>query len=134
MILHQDTYVILTHLPEHNIVITKWLSASCDLTEKLYKSIMLTNAEKIVASKAKKGLLDIVDFDYTISPALQEWTNEVIFPKYIQAGFVKGACVMSKDIFAQFSFEQTMEEKTGQIFTMKYFDDFETAKDWLIIA
>ena len=73
------------------------------------------------------------NFEFTISPEIQKWIDEKIFPRYIKAGVKKFAYIMSSDMVAQLSIEQTMEEQqASQGFQTNYFDNEADARKWLL--
>ena len=80
----------------------------------------------------KRMLVNSSDFMFTIDPELQQWTDTTIFTRYIQAGVKKIGFVVSKDLFASVSVEQTMDEIEAQAFQTAYFDNETEAKEWLI--
>lgn len=79
---------------------------------------------------AKNLLADTSKFNFPVSVELQEWTNNVVFPRLIGAGAVKFAIVESKEMLAQLSIEQTMEESEAK-FQTRYFSSREEALKWL---
>jgi hypothetical protein len=50
----------------------------------------------------------------------------------VQAGLRKYAIIVSQEMVAQLSIEQTMEESQASNFQVRYFDDSEEAMRWLI--
>ncbi|HAI77152.1 MAG TPA: hypothetical protein DCM08_12985, partial [Microscillaceae bacterium] len=63
---------------------------------------------------------------------LQSWVDQEIFPQFVQAGLRKYAIIVSQEMVAQLSIEQTMEESQASNFQVRYFDDSEEAMRWLI--
>ncbi len=74
---------------------------------------------------------DTTLFSYPIAPDVQTWVNEEIFPRFIKAGLKKYAIIVSKEMIAQLSIEQTMEENNASSFQVKYFDNATKAQAWL---
>jgi len=72
------------------------------------------------------------EFNFTITPTMQEWIDQTIFPRYVKAGVKKFAYIFSSDTIAQLSIEQAMEEEIGsQAFKTMYFSHADEAKKWL---
>lgn len=103
--------------------------------EKYSNKVYQREAEKLaeLTEKYKPSclLLNNKEFTFSITPAIQEWVNNNIFPRLIKAGIKRGAFVVSEDLFAQVSIEQTMEEDTGKKLKTKFFDTEEEALKWL---
>jgi hypothetical protein len=68
---------------------------------------------------------------YTIAPEVQEWVADEIAPRAIQAGQNKIATILSQNIFSQVSTQQMMEEGDIPLIQQQYFEDVETASQWL---
>ncbi len=96
-----------------------------------YQTEMLAQVETAVKYKVHGYIVDSSRFYFTISPKIQEWTVALL-PKLAQAGTRKVAFLVTPDIFAQVSIEQTMdEEETQAVLQSRYFDDRAEAKAWL---
>jgi len=102
-----------------------------DMTDELYQQEALFLADMVEKYKPYGILMDHRKFSYPIIPSLQEWLNKNIFPRLLASGFYKGAFLISTDFFTQVSVEQTLSEKEGQKFSIRYFDDETTARQWL---
>ncbi|GAB4199336.1 MAG: hypothetical protein OHK0057_31240 [Thermoflexibacter sp.] len=72
------------------------------------------------------------DMQFTITPELQEWADRVILGPSLVIGLHKIAYIVSKDLFAQVSIEQAMEESEGRKFIIHYFEDIAKAKAWIL--
>ncbi len=87
----------------------------------------------IVEKYQPKGILaDTRDFNFTIAPYIQDWTNENILTLYAKVGVKKHAVLVSKNMFTSVSVEQTMEEEKSGAFQNEYFEDEDIAKKWLL--
>lgn len=117
-----------------NLIIETFKKGTEDYTPKTYKEDFLALADAVKKS-GKIGiegiLVDMRNFLYTISPALQEWHNKEVFPVVVSVGLTKMGVLVSPDIFAQVSTEQTLEENENKGFSTKYFDSENEAYEWL---
>ena len=82
--------------------------------------------------KPIRVLGDMVDFNFTITPQIQEWLNENLFPVYQEIGFKKIAILLSKGFFQSLSIQQAMQEENANSFQTSYFDDAVKAQEWLL--
>ncbi|MCS6968960.1 MAG: hypothetical protein RMJ44_11420 [Cytophagales bacterium] len=79
----------------------------------------------------KAILADTRDFGFTITPDIQDFINKNILLTYESIGVTKHAILTSKDLFAQISIEQTMEENLKPCYQNRYFADEQEAFAWL---
>ena len=80
----------------------------------------------------EKQLVDYSEYNFSITPELQQYTNENLLKPAYEAGIRKVAFLIAHDLFAQMSVEQIMSQDTGKMFEIRYFDNFEKAKKWLL--
>lgn len=86
------------------------------------------NAEKM---KVRGLLASTLNFQFVISPQVQEWTDKNIFPQYLASGIRKIAYIVPTDFFVNVSIEQLMDEEKGKEFQVVFFDTREKAIEWL---
>ena len=108
-----------------------WFPISYELTDSDYKSEMETYTETVEKYKPQAALIDCLNFAYAIPPAIQEWTNEVLFPRILSAGVRKVAILLPAEIITQLSLEQVMGEALGLKFQTNYFSNYEQALKWI---
>ncbi len=134
--LYSDKYLGAFYDQDLNLIEHYWKKDSEYITEAEYQTIHTNVVATILDNgwKGKKALLDNRDFLFTISPELQTWQAENIFPKAIANGLEKVAIIMSEELFSQMSIEQTIEEHEEIETITCYFDSISKAKEWLGIA
>lgn len=130
MELFKNDYVSIRLDQENSYIIEEFLSKTEEMNDDEFKKVMKTFVSFVEQYKPKGEIINSVNMGYVIVPEMQEWMNETIFPKVLNI-FKKAAFVVSKDIFAQTSVEQTMDEDTGQGFETRYFDDEDKAIKWI---
>jgi hypothetical protein len=79
----------------------------------------------------KGVLMDNRELVFTLSPEIQRWINEEIFPSFIRKGLRYGAFAVSKDIFTNISVQQALAEDEAKPFVITYYDNTEDARKWL---
>ncbi len=131
MRVYSSQYLHIEFFPEQELIEMTWLPATKGMTEEEYKEQGFAFLEQMTALQPKKIISDSSELYFTITPDLQDWTNQTILPIGIAGGLNKIAHVVSKDIFAQVSVEQLMEEVAQTDFSARYFGDKESAKEWL---
>lgn len=120
----------LYHDEDESCIYQYW-SMNSNQTEEEYKTEMLNLIQAIEGVKHQRTLVDSSSSSFVISPMLQEWTATTIFPKSIALGLKRVAFIVPDEIFALVSIEQTMQEGSGQHFMTKYFNNNDTAIEWL---
>ncbi len=132
MKLYSSNFVEISLSDNNLIIINEWFKTTENMLDEEYEADMLKFAELALLHKPKYHLIKSVDFLYTITIEMQEWTNNTIFPQLIKAGIKKIAFLVSSEIIAQISIEQTLEESNASAFAFKYFDVETDAINWLL--
>jgi len=103
-----------------------------DWTEEEFQEELETQAKLAETYHPKYFLFHSQEFNFTITPTMQEWIDQTIFPRYVKAGVRKFAYIFSSDMISQLSIEQVMEEEVGsQSFKTMYFSNPDEARKWL---
>ncbi|WP_045114620.1 hypothetical protein [Microscilla marina] len=115
-----------------------WQEESSDMTDDDYKELMGGVIQRMLDNNylplLRYQLLDNRSNLFTMSPELQEWQNEHVGKKVVEAigDYPKTAFIQSEDFITQLSFEQTMEETDETSGLVRYFDNVIDAKSWLL--
>jgi hypothetical protein len=109
-----------------------WFKESANMSEEDFRSEVEVIAQIAEQYRIEKFHDDTTNFGFVILPRLQEWVNEKIFPRFVQSGLRKYAIIISEEMIAQLSIEQTMEEDNADSFQVKYFNNSEKAVNWLL--
>lgn len=132
MILYQSSYLSLEFVEESQLLKVIWSAKTADMQDAEFRQEMLVYAETVVRQQPANMLVDTRHFLLIVLPDTQQWVNEHIHPRSQAAGIKHIAYLMSKDLFAQTSIEQTMEEGDAhKMFDTRYFDDEAKALEWL---
>jgi tagatose-1,6-bisphosphate aldolase non-catalytic subunit AgaZ/GatZ len=85
-------YSMAYHKPEH-LVRLKWLAGSAGMTDEDFKETLEAFADTAIQHKAKRLLIDVLEFKHRPAPEVMAWRDEVVVPKYNRAGVKKIAWV-----------------------------------------
>lgn len=132
MIIHVSKYFTLANNSEKNLVELKWLPESLKMNDEEYRQCGIAFKSAIGHYSPVAILSDNRDFQFSITPDLQEWTNQEIFPVLLGKGVRRFALLVSPNLFSQISVEQLMEENVALNFTKRYFERREEALIWLL--
>lgn len=128
---YNSEYLTINYNKSLSLIEFRWKPQSAELSDDIIKSEFLKEVELCEKYNPKNLLINTKDFQYVITPELQEWTDNSIFPKYIEAGVKQIAIVVGEDIFANVSVEQTMDEENASTIQSEYFTSEEDAIEWL---
>lgn len=133
MEVYKSRFLILNYFENENYIEMMWLSDTESMTRDEYKEEFRSYVKSIEKYQPKGVLSDILSAKFTIDPELQEWTNQNVFAFSLSIGLDKAALIVNQKSFIErISLEQTMEEQEGEKFKMRYFEDREKAKQWLV--
>jgi hypothetical protein len=77
------------------------------------------------------SLTDITTYDGSFD-GINEWLVTNLMPRVLAMGFKAGATVLPKDFFAQLALEEYQEMAKSLPYQQGYFDNLDTARDWLL--
>jgi len=116
---------------ENRGIYAYWALESEKIDENFFKQVNLLYVDYVKNHGATKLLIDAQNFRYPIAPELQEWVGTQIISVLLEAGLNKIAMVVSKEMIAQLSIEQTMEENKAVESFLMYFGSPEEAEKWI---
>ncbi len=96
-----------------------------------YKYIIDHWLNTVKKYKPQKQLVDYSELLVPISPEHQKYAQENLIIPAVKISIKKTAFIISRDLFAQMSVEETMARKAGDL-EFRYFSDFNKAKEWLL--
>ncbi len=131
----KNNYCKITYLKAEDFFYVKWYENSCwHLDESQYQKYFELYVEQVEKYKVKNALHDMREATFTISPELQVWTYENMFPRLVAAGLKRLAMLVSHDLIVSISVEQVMEDgdKSNNLFETCYFEDKTEAMQWIL--
>jgi hypothetical protein len=133
-LLHNSIYFSIEWNEEKSLFHYIFNASTAQMTKEQYIDELKTFITLVKSYRPKKVFGDMSNFMFTISPDVQEWVNENLFPVYASIGFKKIAIMLSSDLFAHISIQQTMDEDSTSSFETRYFDNQAEAYQWLDLA
>jgi hypothetical protein len=127
-----EKYYSLKYDEKEDIVELIWHEASEEIDDDIFFNIQRAYNKMLVGNKAKKTMIDLRGLLFAIRPSLQEEVSAELYPKAIAAGLCRVAIINSPELITQLSAEQLMEEDESGTFITHYFDNEDSARDWLI--
>lgn len=132
MEVYKSNYLHLFFLAETELIQWFWLPATKNMIAQEYKQEILNYRDIVVEYRPKKLLANLQAMQFIISPELQEWTNQTVFPQLLAVGLSKVAILLSKEMITDLATEQLMDESEGIKFYTRYFDNEAEAKAWIL--
>jgi hypothetical protein len=129
---YHSEYVTYDFDEQNSMLIESWSSKT--LNNEIFKEEQLHKKELLEKYRPIHILDDISQTDFSISPELQEWTEQLFLPTFMEIGVTKYAIVLPSGLFAQVSMEQAVDEIKEQHdeIEFKYFDSEPEAEKWLV--
>ncbi len=126
-------FLEISFFEEHKILQIKWFSISEQMTDEDFKNQILHEKNAVKTYKPKTIFADATNFAFPISPILQEWHNDFLFPTFIEERLKKIGILVSNDIVVQMSVEQLINDDKNITFITQYFNDKNKAFEWLLV-
>ncbi len=128
----RNKYCALSYTEKSQTLDQIWSAETENMTLEDYKNVQLNTVKLFEYNCAKRIYVYLKDFRWAITPDVQIWTNDNIIKPLVKAGILKISYIVPKDLIAQLSMEQTLEEDTEQKFPYKYFTTENEARNWLL--
>ncbi|WP_027000431.1 STAS/SEC14 domain-containing protein [Eisenibacter elegans] len=131
MIVFENSFIFLDYDEEQSLVMFVYKpETTAHMTDEQFQENMRQYADIVEQNKPTRLIVDNRELRYTIIPEMQDWVSQEIAPR--TTALKKLAFIVSKDLFAQVSMEQMMEEKAvSEVYNVRYFDSFDEAKIWV---
>jgi len=129
---YESAFMHLAYDPTTELLVATWRPASYVMQDEDYKEEMTKHLSINAQFLPKRIIANMQEFFFTVDSSLQLWTNEHYFLPSLALGVSFAAIIVSKELIAQLSIEQTMSESEGSRFISQYFDDLENAKKWIL--
>jgi len=127
-------YVLEVNIANSMLVYTSFPESE-NMEEEDLKDGFLKTTEMIEKYKPQFFLSDSRQQNSAISPEIQVWIAQNIYPRWYKAGLKKLAIVIPQELIANLSIEQVVDEieivKEANAYEIRYFESDTTAKEWL---
>jgi len=127
-----DNYQRLSYDKELSMLEILWTELSVEMTAELLQEAMLLQLEIFKRFKPKRCLINCKTFFFKIPPKLQTWITNHFYSVEYEYGLEKMAFLISEDLIAQVSIEQTLADEPVPKFPVQYFDNEEDALIWFM--
>ncbi|WP_026999773.1 hypothetical protein [Eisenibacter elegans] len=115
MITYADTdYMRIEFDKSLNAMIYRWKSGNHGMSDEEYKTEMRRCIECIKTYRPLTVIAYMVDSNFSIHPALQDWLNKEIIASLFPNGCRYAILVESADFIARLSLEQVFADKTEE--------------------
>lgn len=130
-ILHESKFAHY-YFDKENKLLYRIFKDTSRMKKEDYKMESQTELKICLENQVEALVLGTTNFDFPISPDLQEWTNKEIFSKH---QLLKTCAVLtSQDLIGKLSLNQVFDkrEATNISFLIKFFDSIQEATSWAI--
>jgi hypothetical protein len=115
-----------------NMLEIHWKDSTEELEDEDFKAFLLQFTQDLLKFQTSGFFVNATKKMFIMRNEMQEWHDEVIVPKYIDAGIRKIAFHVGNNSTVDISLELTFDEKNSQKLQTRFFDDAENAKEWLV--
>ncbi len=129
-LIHQTSYAKYYYDPRQSLLIQEWDNSNGTMTDDDYKHDMNNYLKFVREYDIKRALINLLKFNYTIVPEIQQWVDEQITKPAVE--IVRSiAFVLPQDLFVQVSVKQVMREKNANYEHIEFFNNQDEAIAWL---
>lgn len=130
----EEKYIKIEYDTKNKLTLHSWKSDTIEMNDNEYRTTADKQTVSIEENRSDKLLIDMTEFDFTLSPQTQRWVDKKCFPRVSRAGIKYIAFVICPNLFSQISVEQLMEAKNVKTadFEIQYFDERKEAMKWLL--
>lgn len=108
-----------------------WHETTRNMKDEELKETMIELVKLFKTYRPTKYFCNLQNFYYTVVPEIQEWIDINVGKIAVEVGLKYKANVISKDIFAAVSVQQTMEEPNTKVIDNQYFEEESDAWKWI---
>lgn len=133
MIINATKYSIILYNHEQSFIERYWKPTSNDLNEEQYNALNAKFFDFASCYKPKRLLIDKRNCLYRENEGIHNDLLSNVIETFVSYGTKRIALLVSNDIYLKLSIGQVIDEYNGKRFVRQYFDDLDTAKEWLLI-
>ncbi len=132
MKLYETEFITISFEEKKSVITFSWTPATGSerFFDDEFTRELRAECENVEKTQAKFIIIDAREFMYPISPEIQTWIENEVYPLWASAGTKKIAVLLPKDLVAQLSVEQAIEENKEEAMISAFFDDTEPAYRW----
>ena len=116
--LYQSKFVEILFDEKNSVIVDKFLSSTYSMIEHQFKEEMHIFVEMCQKHQPQRELVHLLDMQFIITPEVQDWMNEEIFPTY-EKMIKRMAFLMPTEYITSLSVDQTMQEEVGRKFIQR---------------
>lgn len=131
-ILYKSNYYQISYDQTYQLIHYYHPSETFNMTPIEYLQELQATIKYSKLYQPKLGLGDLRDFQFIITPDLQEWINEHIYPIIQSISLQKHAVLLPPQFVVQLSVKQAVEISPNKSFETQYFSDESEARKWLL--
>jgi len=133
-ILYKSDFYQISYDEKHQLMHYYHPAATFDMTPAQYQEELQAIIKYSLEYKPKLGLGDLRDFQFIITPDMQEWMDEQLQPVNQAINFQKHAVLLPSEFIVQLSVKQAVEINLDTNAKTRYFTDEQEAREWLFAS
>jgi len=132
--LYQSNFYQISYDEKHQLIHYYHPATTFDMTPGQYQQELQTVIKYWLEYKPKLGLGDLRDFQFIITPDMQEWMDNQFQPVIEAINLQKHAVLLPPEFVVQLAVKQAVEINPGTHVETCYFTDEQEAKQWLLTS
>ncbi|MGI9543725.1 MAG: STAS/SEC14 domain-containing protein [Cyclobacteriaceae bacterium] len=129
MVVYKHSLYSFELIENESILLFNWTGATAQMTEEDYQEALHNYAGFELEFKTPSLLVDVRNFQYTMTPELSTWRDEHISPRYRKAEIKKFGYIVPQGVLEKM---KGGTQKVERGFEEEYFEDRQKAIDWLL--
>jgi hypothetical protein len=133
-LLYKSIYREIFYHTDKKMLEMNYFATTSNCTDEEYKKGMLITYDFLDKKDVFFYYVNAVNFNYIITPEIQEWLEKTINPVLVKSALKKVAIMISKHRFSRISMQDTVHKlvKVPLKYEIRYFIEEETAMKWLL--
>lgn len=132
-ILYKSKYYLIGYEEDNELIYYYHPPETVDITPDKYLQELQVFIKHALEYRPKVGLGDLRDFNFIITPYIQEWIDENLFPVMQEIALQKHAILLTPEFIVQLSVKQAIDESTEASIKTRYFPGEPEAREWLLV-
>ncbi len=131
-LIYEGDYCRMWQYPQDCMIEVRFKPESTHMQDVEFRDTMQNLVDKCRETQSRAILINNEHYYHTISPGLQSWMHQEIYPRLAEMGVKRQAVLQGEDMFARVSMEQTVEDNPVTNTLFQLFESEKEALEWLL--
>jgi len=127
---YKSKFMEVTFHQEQQTIEFRWFKETIELIDEDFKRELTQQVRSVAEYKPQNVLIDTTQFIFPISPEIQKWVDEEVYPAWAANGVSKMGLLMSPEMISQLSIQQAVAENSQVQLKSGFFETKAEAFEW----